>query len=47
MEVRDMYKISCKKSDFEWYFQDIDSLIDFCHTLIDTNILYSIIKIKE
>lgn len=47
MEVRYMYKISCKKSDFEWYFQDIDSLIDFCNTLVDTNILYSIIKIKE
>ena len=26
---------------------DIDSLLDFCHTLVDTSILYSIIKVKE
>ena len=42
-----MYKITCKKSPFVWWFCDIDSLLDFCHTLVDTNILYSIIKVKE
>lgn len=42
-----MYKIICKKSPFVWWFYDIDSLLDFCHTLVDTNILYSIMKVEE
>lgn len=47
MEVRDMYKITCRRSDFEWYFHSIDSLIAFCNNLTDTSILYSIIKLEE
>ena len=42
-----MYKVTCKESPFVWWFCDIDSLLDFCHTLVDTNILYSIMKVEE
>lgn len=37
-----MYKVVCKESPFTWWFCSIDDLLDFCNTLIDNGILYSI-----
>lgn len=37
-----MYKVVCKESPFIWWFCSIDDLLDFCNTLVDNGILYSI-----
>lgn len=42
-----MYKVVCKESPFTWWFCSLEDLLDFCNTLVDNSILYSIIKVRS
>lgn len=42
-----MYKVTCKESPFIWWFLTLEDLLDFCNTLVDNSILYSIIKVRS